>query len=608
MHTTASSALIIKSLHKLLLVILTCSLLLACEESINPTDNWDKSIALSKAADINKASNIVEINLEAVAADIELKPGVFTKMWTYNGQFPGPTIEANVGDTLIVNFTNKLNTSTTVHWHGLELPANMDGSMLAQPAIAANGGTFRYEFKLLNAATYWYHPHIDSNVQVEKGLYGALVVHEPDIDKLHNFPDKETTIIFDDILLDDSGQIEPPSYQEPIIDPIANATTQLNGREGNVFLINGKALEPLKSRGDDIRTIKVHSGTPIRLRLINAANARFFRLSIPDHIIYQIGGDGGLLPSPLAKESIPLLNNRIQTKPKARKISVRDGEPLVFTSDPDLNKGIMLVPGERSDIIFTPNGEAGDITYLEWHFFPRGFHSVENDGTGNLVISHNHQSALTVPFRILKFEFDESSKLNQQTYIPPTNLRSIPLIPTFADTPILPITFGHGLPDPITGNINFFAAMNASKMGVPFSMESSEIDTVSLYATVNQTYIWEVSNLTQGDHPFHPHGFTFQHISTEYIDSINAENNKIEFPVFSNELKDTIRIPARPGAKGSSKTVVKLAVQFSDSGREGTVQALGKLPSTGLSGGWFVHCHILEHSNRGMGTYLNLLY
>ena len=607
MHKTANSALI-NPLLKSLLIILACSLLLACEETVNSTDDWDKNIALSKATDINKNSSIVEVNLEAVETDIELRPGVFTKMWTYNGTFPGPTIEANVGDTLIVNFTNKLNTSTTVHWHGLELPANMDGSMLAQSAIAANGGTFRYEFKLLNAATYWYHPHIESNVQVEKGLYGALIVREPEIDKQYNLPSKETTIILDDISLDDSGQIEPPSYQAPITDPIANATTQLNGREGDVFLINGKALEPLTSRGDDIQVIQVHSGTPVRLRLINAANARFFRLSIPDHTIYQIGGDGGLLPSPLAKESIPLLNNSIQAKPQARIISARDGEPLVFRSDPDLNKGVMLVPGERSDIIFTPNGDAGDIAYLEWHFFPRGFHGVEDDGTGNLIINHNHQSALTAPFRILKFEFDETSKSNQQPYVPPTALRSIPLIQTSANTPILPITFGHGLPDPATGNINFFAAMNTSKVGVPFSMENNEIDSVSLYATVNQTYIWEVSNLTQGDHPFHPHGFTFQHISTEFIDSINVANNRTEYPVYSNELKDTIRIPGRPGAKGSSKTVVKLAVQFTDMGREGRVQATGKFPSAGLSGGWFVHCHILEHSNRGMGTYLNLLY
>jgi len=600
-------------LRLLLLSILTAvsiCLLNACAENIDQTSDWDKNIALTKATDINSSANIVEINLEAVETDVELEPGVITKMWTYNGLFPGPMIEAKVGDTLIVNFTNKLPVMTTVHWHGLELPANMDGSMLAQSGIPANGGTFRYEFKLLNAATYWYHPHIQSNIQVEKGLYGALVVREPEVDKQLALPSEETTIIFDDILLDQNGQVAPPSYEQIPLDPIANATTQLNGREGDVFLINGKALKPISSLGDDLQTVKVHSGTPVRIRLINAANARFFRLSIPNHTIYQIGGDGGLLTAPVAKHPIELLDTtQPLNKIRARSIQARDGEPLDLASDPDLKKGIMLVPGERGDIVFTPNGNAGEFVNLEWHFFPRGYHGVEDDGNGNLIINHNHSPALQLPFKILKFEFDESSVADQGTYIPPTSLRTIPLIQTSASTATLPIKFGHGLPDPSTGNVNFFAAMNPdTKMGIPFSMENNNIDLFALHASVGQTYIWEVTNLTQSDHPFHPHGFTFQHISTQYIDNIDTTRNRTVPADQPNELKDTIRIPARPGARGTSRTVVKLAVTFSDLGREGTVDAFGKLPSSQKSGGWFVHCHILEHSNRGMGTFLNLRY
>ena len=590
-------------LFQILIIGVISVVLIGCEDIPSKNSSWDKDIALTKARDINSAPKIVEINLEASATDIELRPGVFTKMWTYNGIFPGPTIEANVGDTLIVNFTNNLNTESTIHWHGIELPANMDGSMIAQTTVAGGGGTFRYEFKLLNAATYWYHPHVQSDVQVEKGLYGALIVREPEIDKQHNLPERETTIIFDDILLDSTGQIAAPSYEEPI-DPINNALTQLNGREGNVFLVNGRPFDSGTSVRDNTLVIKVHSGTPVRLRFINAANARFFRLSVPDHNIYQIGGDGGLLPSPLTKPPITIIDTSNPSKIR-QKVSSRDGEPLALISDPDLDKGIMLVPGERSDIIFTPNGNAGEFTYLEWHFFPRGYHGIERDNTGNLIINHNHQPASTLPFRILKFEFDDTSIENQAAYTPPIILKDIPLISVTNSTPKLPIIFGHGLPDPGTGNINFFAAKDADGNGAPFGMVG---DDISLYATPNQTYIWEVTNLTQGDHPFHPHGFTFQHISTEYIDSVTAENNKIEMPIFPNELKDTIRIPARPGAKGMSKTIVKLAVNFSDAGREGHIEASGKTPFGGRSGGWFVHCHILEHSNRGMGTYLNLLY
>ena len=82
------------------------------------------------ARDLDKASeNIVEVELVASVEEIQFVPGgPLTEVWTYNGTIPGPTIEANVGDTLIVHFRNELPEESTIHWHGLELPANMDGS------------------------------------------------------------------------------------------------------------------------------------------------------------------------------------------------------------------------------------------------------------------------------------------------------------------------------------------------------------------------------------------------------------------------------------------------------------------------------------------------
>lgn len=605
--------------------------ILACTETIsskNTIDNWADSIKLEKATDINSQANIVEINLQAVEKDIELnpelQPGVFTKMWTYNGIFPGPSIEANVGDTLIVNFTNNLPVETTVHWHGLELPANMDGSFTAQFPVAANGGTFRYEFKLNRAATYWYHPHLQSNIQIEKGLYGALIVHDPVEDIAFSLPSTETTLILDDILLDEFQQIVPAHEEMDFVESIEKAKTQLNGREGNAFLVNGKLL-PHNSLGGDLRTIKVRSGHPVRLRLINAANARFFRLSIPEHTIYKIGGDGGLLSTPVAAEPIGLfvtdplankptlnssaLNKTILNQPVLNKINPRDGAPLDFYSDPDLNKGIMIVPGERADIIFTPQGNVGDKGSIEWHFFPRGFHGVAVDETtSELVINHDHTPALTIPIRLLNFEFVEDNEPTHITYSPPVSLKPTTPIITSNVTPVLPIVFGHSNPG-VDGNVTFFAS--ASKQ--PFSLLDD--NDAQLNAIVGETYIWEVTNLTQGDHPFHPHGFTFQHISTEYIDNNVVENNRTEYPDII-ETKDTIRIPARPGLKGQSQTIVRLAVKFEDANREGLVAASGKSPkylndiagNTVVPGGWFVHCHILEHASRGMGTYLNLSY
>ena len=590
---------------KTILSILLLLLQSACTESINnktQSEDWAKSIALTKAKDINPQKNIIEINLQAIEKQIELKPGVFTTMWTYNNVFPGPTIEANVGDTLIVNFTNNLPVETTVHWHGLELPANMDGSMIAQAPVPAFGGTFQYKFTLNRAATYWYHPHIQSNIQVEKGLYGALIVRDPKQDQAFGLPEMETTIILDDILLDENYQIEPALEEKTFVDPITNAVTLLNGREGNNFLINGKLLS-IDSDGTDLKTIELQSGVPVRLRLINAANARFFRLSIPGHTIYRIGGDAGLLSTTIKKDPIEIITST-QNKPKNRKINSRDGVPLQFYSNPDPNQGILLVPGERADIVFTPQGNKGDTGAIEWHFFPRGYHGVADDGSGNLVINHNHAPALTAPIRLLNFKIVDDKNKTSYSYSPPVTLVPTAQISTTEETPILPVLFGHSNPDS-SGDIKFFA----SKDKIPFEQLT---DVSALNATVGKTYIWEVTNLSQGDHPFHTHGFMFQHLSTEYIDQNAAQTSIIEYPQFI-ESKDTIRIPARRGLKGQSKTVVRLAVKFDDVNREGSIAAYGKVPITNAdnslhSGGWFVHCHILEHATRGMGTYLNLRY
>jgi FtsP/CotA-like multicopper oxidase with cupredoxin domain len=101
---------------------------------------------------------VVEVYLTARQKTVQFGGGQPTRMRTYNGKIPGPTIEGKVGDTVIVHFANELPEETTIHWHGLEVPANMDGSNISQNAVPP-GGTFRYEFKLLGAATYWHHPH-----------------------------------------------------------------------------------------------------------------------------------------------------------------------------------------------------------------------------------------------------------------------------------------------------------------------------------------------------------------------------------------------------------------------------------------------------------------
>jgi manganese oxidase len=107
----------------------------------------------------------------------EFAPGLRAHCWGYNGSVHGPTIEAVEGDRVRIYVTNRLAAPTTVHWHGVLLPAGMDGvGGLNQPLIRP-GETFKYEFTVRQHGTHMYHPHHDEMTQMSMGLMGLLIVH-----------------------------------------------------------------------------------------------------------------------------------------------------------------------------------------------------------------------------------------------------------------------------------------------------------------------------------------------------------------------------------------------------------------------------------------------
>src|SRR5579872_5120484 len=107
----------------------------------------------------------------------EFAPGMVVDCWGYNGQTPGPTIEAVEGDRVRLYVTNKLPERTSMHWHGILLPNGMDGvSGLTQPHIEP-GETYVYEFPLRQHGTQMYHPHSDEMVQMALGMMGFFVIH-----------------------------------------------------------------------------------------------------------------------------------------------------------------------------------------------------------------------------------------------------------------------------------------------------------------------------------------------------------------------------------------------------------------------------------------------
>jgi FtsP/CotA-like multicopper oxidase with cupredoxin domain len=240
-----------------------------------------------EAAVPDSGRSVVTIDLEAREAEWEFIPGRLTRAWTFNGQVPGPTLEARVGDVLEVRFTNRLPEPTTIHWHGLQIPAPMDGTDMVQHPIEP-GESFTYRFRLPDAGTFWYHPHSNETVQLERGLYGAIVVRGPGEPEL----DAERVLVLDDVQLDRKGQIKPPGWW----------IEQHNGREGSTRLINGKKEPELTTAAGQIE----------RWRVVNAASARYIRLSIGGRPFTILGTDGGLIEAPVtASEALLVPADRI---------------------------------------------------------------------------------------------------------------------------------------------------------------------------------------------------------------------------------------------------------------------------------------------------------
>jgi FtsP/CotA-like multicopper oxidase with cupredoxin domain len=240
----------------------------------------------SAQPDVGRA--VVRVDLEAREFDWQFVPGVATRAWGFNGTVPGPTLEATVGDVLEIRLTNRLPEPTVVHWHGLRIPAAMDGTEMVQHPVAP-GETFVYRFRVPDAGTFWYHSHFNETVQLERGLYGALIVRAPDEPTF----DADRTLVLDDVELEHGGRIKPPG----------GWIESHDGREGSIRLVNGRQ-EP---------EIAMAAGQIERWRFVNAASARYVRLSVGGRPFRIIGTGGGLIRSPVtATEALLTAASRIE--------------------------------------------------------------------------------------------------------------------------------------------------------------------------------------------------------------------------------------------------------------------------------------------------------
>lgn len=192
-------------------------------------------------------------------------------MFGFNGQYPGPLIEVAQAATVTVQFRNRLDQPSTIHWHGVRLDNRFDGVPEMTQAAVPAGGDFLYTVRFPDAGIYWYHPHVREDIQQDLGLYGNLLVRSSD-PAFFAPADRELVLMLDDLLMDGEGLV--PFGRE-------RATHAFMGRFGNTPLVNG---EPRPE-------FQVRAGEVVRLYLTNVSNVRTWNLSLPGARLKLIAGD-----------------------------------------------------------------------------------------------------------------------------------------------------------------------------------------------------------------------------------------------------------------------------------------------------------------------------
>ncbi len=239
---------------------------------------------------IQATGEIKEIDLVAKKTTISLGQNSSFDVWSYNGQVPGPEIRITKGETLKINFTNNLPQPTTIHFHGIRVPNAMDGVPGVTQEPIQPGEQFTYEFTPKDAGTFWYHPHVRGSEQVERGLYGVIVVEDPSEPTY----DQDQVLVLDDWRLTENGQL----------DERFNTGHDLmhDGRWGNFITVNGLSNYELQAK----------AGEKLRLRLVNTSNARVYKLDFGDLEAQGFAVDGMLAKEPFTAQGFELSpGNRI---------------------------------------------------------------------------------------------------------------------------------------------------------------------------------------------------------------------------------------------------------------------------------------------------------
>ena len=491
----------------------------------------------------------------------------------YNGSVPGPQLRVKVGDEVLVHFVNDLPTdadwASGVHWHGIEGYNAADGTPVTQMAVG-QGAAFDYRFVATRPGIYWYHPHIRGAQALFSGLYAPLIVEDPAEAELVArgvLPADDRVLQLSDTWVS-QGRITSAEVDDPM--------EIMNGTEGRSLLVNGE-LAP---------TLEVAAGSAVRLRVINSSITRFWRLSVPGHTLYRVGGEGGLLDA-VRVEGGTVTGERFDVATGASR-----GPAEVDLGYP--RGQIVLGPGDRADVVLVTDGAPGEQLELRWEDVARGRHDMfmdgdtmvmedaEDDGArpGETVATFVLVDRGAAPFSIAEGDPLLAAVGRSVTVIDDTGARD------WSGDAGTSLDEEMGSVQREDGSWEMTMSLGMNRVSwMPdhhAGPDQAEAPTAK-HAKLGDTLRWEVHNRSRMAHPYHLHGFSFQPVEWVQWPDPETEDDgtAVRVPWTFAEFADTEILP------GFSSLFFR--VTLDDPAGDGSA-----------AGRWMQHCHILQHGENGM--------
>ena len=471
------------------------------------------------------------------------------------GSIPAPTIEATVGDTLRVTFTNKMQVPSSIHWHGVLLPQDQDGvPFLTMPPIQP-GSSFTYEYPVVHHGTYWHHSH--TGLQEQRGVYGAIVFHpqggevvQADHDVvvvLSDWTDENPNRVMHNLKKsDDYYALKKDSVQswDKVIQHGSQAIrSRIDGawmRMGpmdisdvgyDTFLVNGNSEQQLPF---------INAGETVRLRVINAAASSYFNVEFAGGAMTLVASDGvDIEPVVVNRQRIAIAETFDAV------VTIGDGLAHEFRATSEDGTGyssLLLGRGERLNAPARPRPNPFGGSHAEMNHKGMNHKGMNHKGMNHKGMNHkgmNHSDMGDVPTS--RGEYGDV--LASQPVSEYAQLRATQST-RFAERPTREVLLK------LTGDMQRYAWSFNNKV-------LSEESTILIRK--GETVRFILDNTTMMHHPIHLHGHFFR--------VLNGQGDYAP-------LKHTVNVPALQRV-----TIEFLADEEKD---------------------WLFHCHNLYHMKSGM--------